>query len=238
MTGRLNGKVALIAGAAHQVGRAQALRFAREGADIVAIDTRSWDLAETVGRVEAVNRRIRAFEADTGNQKALDAAVAAGVDALGRLDILCITVDVESAGPALDVAAPDWQSALDANLTGVWRICKAGIPYLVDSGRGGSIVLMGSVAGLRGVTDAGPATTAQHGVVGLMKSLANELAQHHVRVNTVHPTPHRFGQAMHLLPVESVEPEDIANASLFLASDEARFITGVTLPVDAGHCVK
>ncbi|MFC9438738.1 SDR family oxidoreductase [Nocardia sp. NPDC057030] len=238
MAGRLAGKVALIAGAAHPVGRAQALRFAREGADIIAIDTSSWDLADTVGRVGAAHRRIRAFDADLGEQGALDAAVRAGVDALGRLDILCVTVDVDSAGPALDVAAADWRLALDAGLTGVWRICKAAIPHLVDSGRGGSIVLMGSVAGLRGVTDTGPATTAEHGVVGLMKSLANELAPHHVRVNTVHPTPRRFGKAMHLLPVESVEPEDVANASLFLASDEARFITGVTLPVDAGHCVK
>ncbi|MFE9576013.1 SDR family oxidoreductase [Nocardia sp. NPDC006044] len=238
MTGRLDGKVALITGAAHPVGRAQALRFAQEGADIVAIDTSSWDLAETVSRVEAVNRRIRAFEADIGDQQSLSAAVAAGVDALGRLDILCATVDVESSGPALDIAAPHWQSGLDANLTGVWRICKAGIGHLVGGGRGGSIVLMGSMAGLRGVTGVGAATTAEHGVVGLMKSLANELAQHHVRVNTVHPTPRRFGKAMHLLPVEAVEPEDIANASLFLVSDEARFITGVSLPVDAGHCVK
>ncbi|MEV6554881.1 SDR family oxidoreductase [Nocardia sp. NPDC051756] len=238
MTGRLNGKVALITGAAHQVGRAQAVRFAQEGADIVAIDTSSWDLAETVGRVEALNRRIRAFEADIGDHAALGAAIAAGVDALGRLDILCATADVDSTGPALDVAAPDWRNALEANLTGVWRICKAGIPHLVEGGRGGAIVLLGSVGGLRGLAGVGSATTAEHGVVGLMKSLANELAQHHVRVNTVHPTPHRFGKAMHLLPVESVEPEDIANASLFLASDEARFITGVTLPVDAGHCVK
>ncbi|WP_107656223.1 SDR family oxidoreductase [Nocardia suismassiliense] len=238
MTGRLDGKVALITAAAGRVGREQALRFAQEGADIVAIDPSAQDLAETVRLVAAMNRRSCAFEADVRDQQTLNSAVSAGVEALGRLDILCATDAFGSPGPALDVDPEDWPTLLDVNLTGVWRICKAGIPHLLEGGRGGSIVLMSSTAGLRGVPLAGPAATAEHGVVGLMKSLANELAQHSVRVNTVHPTPHHAGRELHLLPVAAIEPVDIANASLFLASDEARYITGVTLPVDAGHCVK
>ncbi|MGY2062803.1 SDR family oxidoreductase, partial [Nocardia gipuzkoensis] len=162
-------------------------------------------------------------------------SVAAGVGALGRLDIICATAGVGSAGPALQVDPRDWRTALDVNLSGVWRTCKAGIPHILGGGRGGSIVLTSSIAGLRGLADVGSATTTEYGVVGLMKSLANELAHHRVRVNTIHPSTPR---STHLLPVSCVEPEDIANASLFLASDESRYITGVTLPVDAGHCVK
>lgn len=277
MSGRLDGKVALITGAARGIGRAQALRFAEEGADIIAIDicapvehattpgASPEDLAETVRQVTAAGRRICAFEADVRDRHALDAAVSAGVDALGRLDVICATAGIGSSGPAVELSAQRWQTMLDVNLTGVWRTCKAGIPHVIAGGRGGSILLLSSIAGLRGLVGVGHYTAAEHGVVGLMRSLANELAQHRVRVNTIHPantrttmvqnpatirtfcpgvenpTREQFEvglRSMHLLPVTLIEPEDIANASLFLASDESRYITGVTLPVDAGHCVK
>ncbi|CAM2998364.1 mycofactocin-coupled SDR family oxidoreductase [Prescottella defluvii] len=277
MSGRLEGKVALITGAARGMGRAQAVRFAQEGADVIAVDVCApvehsttpgaspEDLAETVRLVESLGRKICAFEADVRDQQALSGAVATGVEALGRLDIICATAGISSAGPAVEMSEERWQTMLDVNLTGVWRTCKAGIPHVVDGGRGGSIVLISSIAGLRGLVSVGHYTAAKHGVVGLMKSLANELAPHSVRVNTIHPantrttmiqnpstmrtfcpgvaepTQEQFEagtQSMHLLPVAMIEPEDIANASLFLASDESRYITGVTLPVDAGHCVK
>ncbi|MGW0043029.1 mycofactocin-coupled SDR family oxidoreductase [Rhodococcus sp. NPDC003348] len=277
MSGRLEGKVALITGAARGMGRAQAVRFAQEGADVIAVDVCApvehsttpgaspEDLAETVRQVEALGRKICAFEADVRDQQALDAAVSEGVEALGRLDVICATAGISSSGPAVEMGSERWQTMLDVNLTGVWRTCKAGIPHIVDGGRGGSIVLISSIAGLRGLVSVGHYTAAKHGVVGLMKSLANELAPHSVRVNTIHPantrtpmiqnpstmrtfcpgveepTQEQFEagtQSMHLLPVAMIEPEDIANASLFLASDESRYITGVTLPVDAGHCVK
>ena len=277
MGGRLDGKVALITGAARGMGRAQAVRFAQEGADIIAVDVCApvehsttpgaspEDLAETVRQVEALGGRICAFEADVRDQRALTAAVDSGVGALGRLDVICATAGISSSGPAVEMGAERWQTMLDVNLTGVWRTCKAGIPHVVDGGRGGSIILVSSIAGLRGLVGVGHYTAAKHGVVGLMKSLANELAPHRVRVNTIHPantrttmlqnpstmrtfcpgtaepTQEQFEagtQSMHLLPVAMIEPEDIANASLFLASEESRYITGVTLPVDAGHCVK
>jgi NAD(P)-dependent dehydrogenase (short-subunit alcohol dehydrogenase family) len=215
--------------------------------------------------VQSHGRSIRAFVADVRDQQSLDAAVAQGVDALGRLDVICATAGISSSGRAVEMGADRWQTMLDVNLTGVWRTCRAGIPHILDGGRGGSIVLISSIAGLRGLVSVGHYTAAKHGVVGLMKSLANELAPHNVRVNTVHPantrtpmiqnpatmrtfcpgddkpTQERFEaatQSMHLLPVPMIEPEDIAAACLFLASDESRYITGVTLPVDAGHCVK
>ncbi|CRK52317.1 putative short-chain type dehydrogenase/reductase MSMEG_6031/MSMEI_5872 [Rhodococcus sp. RD6.2] len=277
MSGRLEGKVALVTGAARGMGRAQAVRFAQEGADVIAVDVCApvehstnpgaspGDLAETVRLVQSHGRSIRAFVADVRDQQSLDAAVAQGVDALGRLDVICATAGISSSGRAVEMGADRWQTMLDVNLTGVWRTCRAGIPHILDGGRGGSIVLISSIAGLRGLVSVGHYTAAKHGVVGLMKSLANELAPHNVRVNTVHPantrtpmiqnpatmrtfcpgddkpTQERFEaatQSMHLLPVPMIEPEDIAAACLFLASDESRYITGVTLPVDAGHCVK
>ncbi|GAA4482008.1 mycofactocin-coupled SDR family oxidoreductase [Rhodococcus olei] len=277
MSGRLAGKVALITGAARGMGRAQAVRFAEEGADIVAVDVcgpvthsttpgaSSADLAETVAAVEGLGRKIVAFEADVRDQQALSSAVDRGVTALGRLDIICATAGVSSSGRSVEMPEERWQTMLDVNLTGVWRTCKAGIPHVVAGGAGGSIVLISSIAGLRGLVSVGHYTAAKHGVVGLMKALAGELAPHSIRVNTIHPantrttmiqnpaamktvrpdrenpTQEEFEEAlasMHLLPVAMLEPRDIANASLFLASDEARFITGVTLPVDAGHCVK
>ncbi len=274
---RVAGKVALVTGGARGIGRAQAVRLAEEGADLVVVDrceavehsttpgASPEDLKETVRLVEATGRRILPFQADVREQAALDAAVAEAVAELGGLDIVCATAGISSAGPAVDMAEDTWRTMLDVNLTGVWKTCKAAIPPMREAGRGGSIVLVSSIAGLRGLVGVGHYAAAKTGVVGLMRALAQELADDRIRVNTVHPantrttmiqnegTMHSFcpgvehptqeqfeaGTAsMHLLPVPMLDPVDIANASLFLASDEARYITGVTLPVDAGHCVK
>ena len=277
MSTRLTGKTALITGGARGIGRAQAVRFAEEGANVIVVDrcapvehsttpgSSSADLAETVRQVQALGRRIITFEADVRDQDALNSAVTEGVAELGRLDILCATAGISSAGPAVELTEDTWQTMLDVNLTGVWKTCKAAIPHMLGSGHGGSIVLISSIAGLRGLVGVGHYVAAKTGVVGLMRALAQELAESGIRVNTVHPantrttmiqnegtmrsfcpgtdhpTQEQFeaGTAsMHLLPVPMLEPADIANACLFLASDEARYITGVTLPVDAGHCVK
>jgi (+)-trans-carveol dehydrogenase len=154
---------------------------------------------------------------------------------------------------------------IDINLTGVWNTCKVALPHLIEGGRGGAMVLTSSTAGLKGTPNTIHYTAAKHGVVGIMRTLANEFAQHSIRVNTVHPTgvdtvmiqnPKTWGlfnpddpspsreaaapvfQSTNALPVPWVEPVDISNAILFLVSDEARYITGVTLPVDAGYTVK
>ncbi|NEW27028.1 mycofactocin-coupled SDR family oxidoreductase [Nocardia cyriacigeorgica] len=270
--GRVSGKVALVTGAARGIGRAQAVRLAEEGADIVALDicapvdtviippATPEDLAETARAVEAAGARVITATVDVRDGAALRAATDAAVAELGGLDIVCATAGITSSAPALELSEAAWQTMLDVNLTGVWQTCKAATPHLIERGSG-SMILTSSIAGLRGLVGVAHYTAAKHGVVGLMRSLAKELAPHQVRVNSVHPTnvdtpmiqndmvrkvfrPDRenptreeFAEAamsMNMLSIPWVEPIDIANASLFLASDEARYITAVTLPVDAG----
>ncbi|MEU1526882.1 mycofactocin-coupled SDR family oxidoreductase [Nocardia rhamnosiphila] len=270
--GRVSGKVALVTGAARGIGRAQAVRLAEEGADIVALDlcgpvetvvippATPEDLEQTVRAVEKTGARVVAATADVRDGAALRAAADRAVDELGGLDVVCATAGITSSAPGLQLTEEQWRTMLDVNLTGVWQTCKATAPHLIARG-GGSMILTSSIAGLRGLVGVAHYTAAKHGVVGLMRSLAQELAPHGIRVNSVHPTnvdtpmiqndmvrrsfrPDRenptreeFAEAartMNMLPIPWVEPVDIANASLFLASDEARYITAVTLPVDAG----
>ena len=277
MPGRVQGKVAFITGAARSQGRSHAIRLAEEGADIIAVDVpeavpslsayplaTSEDLAETVKRVEALDRRIVAHPADVRDSAALKAALDDGVAQFGRLDIVVANAGIYQVAPALELDDAAWQETIGINLTGVWHTVKASLPHLIDGG-GGSIILTSSVLGLRGGANSVHYSTAKHGVVGIMRSVASEFAQHRVRVNSVHPTlvntimiqneqvwglfepdiPHPTResatpvfQTINALPVPWVEPVDISNAVLFLASDEARYITGVTLPVDAGALLK
>lgn len=274
MAGRVEGKVAFVTGAARGQGRAHAVRLAQEGADIIAIDllepfpmaqydgATEDDLAETVRQVEALDRRILATKADVRDSAALQQIVDEGVAQLGRVDIVCanagICIDI---APAEDIAEEGWRDTLDTNLTGVWRTAKAVIPHMKQAGNGGSIIMTSSMAGLHGFANLAHYTAAKHGVVGLMRGLALELAPFHIRVNSVLPyqtntdmiqnqatydlftgkqgaTKDEFAvvsQAGMALPIPWVEPEDIANAVVFLASDESRYITGVPLPVDGGY---
>ncbi|ONM46721.1 mycofactocin-coupled SDR family oxidoreductase [Nocardia donostiensis] len=270
--GRVQGKIALVTGAARGIGRAQAVRLAAEGAGIVAVDicgpvdtvvippAQPEDLEETKRAVEATGARVITAIADVRDGAALQTVTDAAVDELGGLDIVCATAGITSAGPALELDEQAWQTMLDVNLTGVWLTCRAAAPHLIARGAG-AMILTSSIAGLRGLVGVAHYTAAKHGVVGLMRSLAKELAPHNVRVNSVHPTnvdtpmiqndmvrrsfrPDRenptqaeFAEAattMNMLPIPWVEPVDVANATLFLASDEARYITAVALPVDAG----
>ncbi|WP_088314336.1 mycofactocin-coupled SDR family oxidoreductase [Kineosporia sp. R_H_3] len=264
--GRVEGKVAFITGAARGQGRSHAVRLAQEGADIIAVDicrdvdsvgyglATEADLAETVKAVEALDRRIVAQAADVRDATALSAAVEAGVAELGRLDIVSANAGICTVQTWDEVTPQVWQDTLDINLTGVWNTCVATIPHLVATG-GGSIVITSSTAGLKGLPFLGPYVAAKHGVVGITNSLANELAKHSIRVNSVHPTgvdtPMVAGLGglepilgkdpllgpvfMNSLPVEITEPVDISNAVLWLASDEARYVTGLQLTVDAGN---
>jgi (+)-trans-carveol dehydrogenase len=279
MTGRVDGKVAFITGAARGQGRSHAVRLAEEGADIIAIDickpiSRSSeippstpdDLAETADLVKAQNRRIVTAEVDVRDYDALKAAVDNGVEQLGRLDIIVANAGIGNGGATLDqTREDDWQDMIDINLGGVWKTVKAGVPHLLSGGRGGSVILTSSVGGLKAYPHTGHYIAAKHGVVGLMRTFAVELGQHFIRVNSVHPTnvntpmfmnegtmklfrpdlenpgPDDLAvaaQFMHVLPVGWVEPADISNAVLFLASDEARYVTGLTLTVDAGSMLK
>jgi (+)-trans-carveol dehydrogenase len=274
--GRVEGKVAFVTGAARGQGRSHAVRLAEEGADIVAIDLCSQvdsvtypmatpdDLLETVAQVEALDRRIVASHADVRDYAQLSSVLNDAVAELGRLDIVCANAGIYSRGRMVDMPEQTWRDMIDVNLTGVWHTCKAAIPHLVAAG-GGSMILTSSAVGLRAAQNVGHYAAAKHGLVGLMRTLALELAGDMIRVNSVHPTgvdtmmiqndtlyhqmrpdldhPTRddaapIMQSMNALPIPWVEPVDISNAVLFLASDEARYVTGVTFPVDAGMTIK
>ncbi|GAA3204594.1 mycofactocin-coupled SDR family oxidoreductase [Actinocorallia longicatena] len=278
MTGRVEGKVAFITGAARGQGRSHALRLAQEGADIIAIDlceqvegvpfamSTPEDLQETADLVTKLGRKIITAKADVRDFDAVKAVVDEGVEQFGRLDIIAANAGIGSEGNSLDkLGEKAWRDMIDINMTGVWLSAKAGIPHIIAGGRGGSIVLTSSVGGLKAYPNVGHYVTAKHGVVGIMRTLAVELGQHNIRVNSVHPTqvntpmvmneqtfkmfrpdlenPTKDDFAMasqfiHVLQTPWVEPEDISNAVLFLSSDEGRYITGVALPIDAGALLK
>lgn len=271
--GRLDGKVALITGAARGIGRAQAVRFAQEGADIVALDvcgpidtvlfphSTPDDLDTTASLVREAGGRVHPEIVDVRDLAGMRAATDRGAARFGGLDVVCATAGITSRGMAVELDENAWRTMLDVNLTGVWHTCRAGVPHLIARGAG-SVILTSSIAGLRGLVGVAHYTAAKHGVVGLMRSMANELAPHHVRVNCVNPTnvdtpmiqndvvssafrpdldrpPTRAefadaARSMNMLAVPWIDPLDVANAALFLASDEARYITAITLPVDAG----
>ncbi|KXF56435.1 3-ketoacyl-ACP reductase [Rhodococcus sp. SC4] len=272
---RLKDKVAFITGAARGQGRSHAVRLAEEGADIIAVDicapvagieaypmASEEDLAETVRLVEGTGRKIVAARADVRDFTALKSAVDAGVEQFGRLDIICANAGVFELSPALETPDPVWRNVIDINLTGAWNTCKAALPHLIEGGRGGSVIITSSTVGLKGSGNTIHYVASKHGVVGLMRALAVEFADHSIRVNTVHPTivdtdmvqndkmyrlfdpanehPTREStmpafESANALPTPWVEPIDVSNAVVFLASDEARYITGATLPVDAGY---
>ena len=199
MSGRLAGKVALVTGAARGIGRAQAVRFAQEGADVVALDvcgpvetvviphSTPADLDQTAASVTEAGARIHAEIVDVRDLTGVVAATDRGVERFGGLDVVCATAGITSRGMAVDLDENAWRTMLDVNLTGVWHTCRAGAPHLIARGAG-AIVLTNSIAGMRGLVGVAHYTAAKHGVVGLMRSLANELAPHNIRVNCVHPT--------------------------------------------------
>jgi SDR family mycofactocin-dependent oxidoreductase len=277
--GRLDRKVAFVTGAARGMGRSHVVRMAQAGADIIAIDIAAQidtvpypmatadDLTETVRQVEALGRRIVATPADVRDYASLKVALDRGVAELGRLDVVCANAGIFSSGPLDGLSDETWKDMLDVNVTGVWHTVKAAIPHLRAGGRGGAIILTSSVGGMRAMPNVGHYAAAKHAVVGLMRTLALELAPEMIRVNSVHPTttntpiiqnawtyalfapdlpvadrtPENVGPRfapLNALPINWIEPVDVSNAVLFLASDEARYITGAALPVDAGALVK
>ncbi len=266
--GKLEGQVAFITGVARGQGRAHAVRMAQEGADIVGVDicqqigsvgypmsTRD-DLDETVRQVKDLGRRIVAHEVDVRDVGALQEAFDDGIAQLGPVTIVVANAGIGPGGFAS--AEQQWDEVIGVNLTGVWNTGRVAIPSMIDHGRGGSIVLTSSTGGLMGAPSNVPGmlgyTAAKHGVIGLMRSWANFLAPHSIRVNSVAPTtvatpmandgdvsmilehvPELANSLTNALPVQAVQAEDVANAVAFLASDEARYITGTVLPVDAGN---
>jgi SDR family mycofactocin-dependent oxidoreductase len=279
--GRLDGKVAFITGGARGQGRAHAIRLAEEGASIIVVDSIGgrdaypWmtypmatreDLVETARRVEATGKGIVAREADVREVGTLTAAVQEGVDKFGHIDIVCANAGISPFGPETWLNDDrQWRDVLDVNLLGVRNTVKATVPGMIEAEVGGSIVITSSGAGLKGVYGLSDYCASKFAVIGLARSLANEVGVHNIRVNVIAPgtvdtdmvqnpglyrafrpdleSPGREDVkevflGMAALPVPWVDPVDISNALLFLASDEARYITGQVLSVDAGMSIK
>jgi SDR family mycofactocin-dependent oxidoreductase len=223
------------------------------------------DLAETAKLVEDLDRRIVAREADVRDLSQLQVVVQEGLSEFGHIDVVCANAGIAGAAPTLEMDEQTWQEMIDINLTGVWKTIKAAVPPMMERRQGGSVIITSSVAGLTGFPNLGHYVAAKHGVVGLMRTLSQELAPYMIRVNTVNPTtvdtkmvmsdffynlvrpdlenPTRDDMAeafvgLNALPIPWVDAIDISNAVLWLASDESRYVTGITLPVDAGFCQK
>ena len=276
VVGQLDGRVAFITGVARGQGRSHAVRLAREGANIIGIDicadiaanhyamaTRD-DLTETVALVEAEGAKITATVADVRDFRQVKSAVDAGVEQFGRLDIVLANAGIAPVAfreLSIEEELEQWRAAIGVNLDGAYHTAWAAIPHLLAGNRGGAIVFTSSTAGLKGfggMQGGGLGYAAsKHGIVGLMRTLANALAPAKIRVNTVHPTAVNTMMAVnpamteflenypdggpHLqnpMPVELLEPEDISAAIAYLVSDAAQYVTGVTFPVDAGFCNK
>ncbi|MGI5218534.1 mycofactocin-coupled SDR family oxidoreductase [Nocardia sp. CA-290969] len=270
--GKLDGKVAFITGAARGQGRSHAIRLAEEGADVIAVDICAQldsvqypmgteeELAQTVAEVEKLGRRIVARQADVREVSELRRVFEEGVAELGPVEIVLANAGI-GAGGAGAAEDREWDEVVGVNLKGVWNTGRVAIPSMLEHGRGGSIVLTSSTGGMIGVgiPTAGflGYTAAKHGVIGLMRSWANFLAPHNIRVNSVAPTavrtpmsgdgnlqaimeraPELARALSNAMPVDLVEPRDVSNAIAWLVSDDARYVTGTVVPVDAGQLNK
>jgi SDR family mycofactocin-dependent oxidoreductase len=269
----LEGKVALVTGAGSGIGRAHAVQFARHGAGIIitdidkSIDTVDYPLgtkqtlAETADLVRAAGGRVVSALADVRDQDQLDAAVRHGLAEFGQIDILIANAGILSVGNIWELTDLQWSQLLDVNVTGVWRSMKAVLPSMMER-KSGSMVLISSINGVEPGPNYAHYTAAKHGVLGLMRAAALELAPHGIRCNAVLPgiinTPQNMWQgALDMMtghPGGTMEerealgqrfapllnsgwlpPEVIADASVWLSSDGARYVTGIVVPVEAGH---
>ncbi|NMD59859.1 mycofactocin-coupled SDR family oxidoreductase [Rhodococcus globerulus] len=256
---RLEGARVLVTGAAGGMGRAHCIRLAEEGASVIALDMAASGLDETASAVRDLGGAAVMGIADIRNYEELAAVVADCVAEIGGLDVVVANAGVyDTPGPTWTIDPSVWNRSLDVNLTGTWHTVKACVPHF---GNGGSVVLVSSTAGIKGIAGAGHYSSAKHAVVGLARTLANELGAQSIRVNSVHPgsvrTPMIINErvfanlcpgienptesdaaavlsARNLLPVPWVDPVDVSNAVLFLASEESRYMTGCQLVVDAG----
>ncbi|WP_217561025.1 mycofactocin-coupled SDR family oxidoreductase [Streptomyces sp. GbtcB6] len=273
----LAGKVAFITGIARGQGRAHAVRLAQEGCDIIGVDicadipTMTYpnatpdDLTETVRLVQKEKRHIVARTCDVRDFPALQTAFEEGFAEFGRVDIIIANAGIIRLGDESDDFLADWNDVIDVNLTGVFHTVRAALPAMRAGGRGGSIVITSSSAGLKGTpslnTSGMAYTAAKRGLVGLMQNLAGALAPEWIRVNTIHPTGVLSGMSQNpamdalmaqaaagennlisgmqnALPIEILQPEDVANAVAYLVSEQARFITGIQWPLDAGFAIR
>jgi SDR family mycofactocin-dependent oxidoreductase len=269
MTGRLAGKVAFITGAARGQGRAHAVRMATEGADIIAVDIAGklpdcvpYDsaspeqLEETESLVKATGQRILTAVTDTRDYDGLREVVNAGVAEFGRLDVIVANAGIAAPQIWDEITPESFRDVMDINVTGTWNAVMAGAQHIIDGGRGGSVILISSAAGVKMQPFMIHYTTSKHAVTGMARAFAAELGKHAIRVNSVHPgavnsdmgsgdmigaigrTMESNPQLAHMitpfLPTWMAEPEDIADAVLWLASDESKLVTATAMSIDQG----
>jgi SDR family mycofactocin-dependent oxidoreductase len=275
--GRLDGKVAFITGIARGQGRSHALTLAGEGADIIGLDlcqtpasvpyhgATEADLSETIRLVEETGAKIVAEQADVRDLAQVQAVFDAGIAQFGRVDIVLPNAGICAGGLTWEITPEAWQEMLDINLTGPWHTVRVAIPTMVEQGQGGSVVFTGSVDALKGSANISSYAAAKHGITGLMRSLANEVGQYGIRVNSINPghvdttmlgnefvwglfrpdleKPTKDDvvesfRGTNLLPEPWMQPKDVSNAILYLVSDEGRYVTGTTQLLDTGFLAK
>ncbi|WP_029368501.1 mycofactocin-coupled SDR family oxidoreductase [Mycobacterium sp. UM_WWY] len=275
--GQLDGQVAFITGVARGQGRSHALTLAREGADIIGLDlcakpsTTAYDgathedLQETIRLVKETGRQIVAEVADTRDYEQVEAVFTRGIEQFGRVDIVLPNAGICSGAKTWEITPDAWREMVEINLNGVFHTVKAAIPTMIAAGRGGSIVFTGSTEAIKGAENISSYAASKHGVTGLMTSLARELGQYNIRVNSVNPTcvdTHMINNdfvyglfrpdldkptredvidtfaGTHILPVPWIQPQDVSNAILYLVTEPGRYITATPLIIDAGFIVK
>ncbi|MDP7736915.1 mycofactocin-coupled SDR family oxidoreductase [Mycobacterium paragordonae] len=268
MADSLQGRVAFITGAARAQGRSHAIRLAREGADIIASDicgpvsdTLTYppatpeDLAETVRAVEAEGRKIVAREVDIRDDAAVRQLVSDGVEQFGRLDIVVANAGVLGWGRVWELTDEQWDTVIGVNLTGTWRTLRATIPAMIEAGNGGSIVVVSSAAGLKATPGNGHYAASKFGLTALTNTLALELGEYGIRVNSIHPysvdTPMiepeammqvfakhpRFVHAFPPMPMQYkgfMSPDEVSDVVVWLAGDGSGTQSGTQIPVDKG----
>lgn len=266
----LEGKVAVVTGGARGQGRSHALALAAAGAKVIVCDIAApitevqypladrGDLEETLRLVKEAGGEIAGMQADVRSSSDMAEVAELAMSQFGRIDILLANAGIhDHAESTLEISDDAWHTMLDVNLSGAWKSCKAVVPAMIAGGQGGSIVITSSVDGLGAAPSWGHYGAAKAGLKGLKDTLAFELAEHNIRVNTVNPTgvnsPMAAGLSTvmpwvvrkwkdndrtNLLDVQMLEPEDITNAVMWLISDHARYVTGIDLPVDAGYKTK
>lgn len=262
-------KVLFITGAARGTGRATAVRAARDGYDVIAFDicgpvetahgyppATPEDFAETVSGVKEAGQDILPVVADVRDPRSVQQAVDDGLERFGRLDLVVAAAGIlNGSRRTWEFSQDQWQTMLDVNLTGVWHTVRSTVPVLLKQGQGGSIVVINSVSGLKGTPFLGSYNAAKHGVTGLTRTLANELGEYGIRVNSIHPsgvdTPMGTSDVgvdlinqhaetlgplyMTSLPSALVAPEQVASLVMWLASEDGACMTGAHVPIDLGR---
>jgi (+)-trans-carveol dehydrogenase len=271
---RFENKVVLISGVARGQGREHALEFAKEGARIVGFDiceeiassqmplSTVSDLEQTEKEIKSLGASAHLERADVRDYDAVERVVTAAVDKFGPIDVVIGNAGILAhTGPLWETGLEDWHDTIAVNLSGVWHTAKAAIPTMIEGAGDRSIVVIGSTAATKGWQNIGPYVAAKHGLVGLMRTMAQELAEHGIRVNMVsptnvatsmfindkqrelfapgleNPTEEQFEEAvqvMNMLPVGWIQPSDVTAAIRWVVSEEARYVTGAVIPVDAG----